>query len=51
MTFEERMNEVRELVLAATDPAPEGPSSPSWDDDMFKNGWPNCWGDFNHIMP
>jgi hypothetical protein len=51
MTFEERMIKVREQVLAASEPATGRPTSPSWDDDMFKNGWPNCWGDFNNIMP
>jgi hypothetical protein len=48
MTFEERLEEVREMLGA--DEAEEGNSSPSWDEDMFKNGWPNCWGDFNNIM-
>jgi hypothetical protein len=49
MTFEQRMEEVREM-LAVDEQKEEAATSPSWDDDMFKNGWPNCWGDFNNIM-
>jgi hypothetical protein len=51
MSFEERMEEVREKLKTIEDSAKEARKvSPSWDDDMFKNGWPNCWGDFNNIM-
>jgi len=51
MSFEERMEEVREKLKNIEDSAKEARKvSPSWDDDMFKNGWPNCWGDFNNIM-
>jgi hypothetical protein len=51
MTFEERMNEVRELLKSKDEPTQPKPiESPSWDEDLFRNGWPNCWGDFNNIM-
>ncbi len=56
MTFEERVNELRERLQQADREAGRGgeeegsASSPTWEDDMFKNGWPNCWGDFNNIM-
>ena len=50
MTFEERMIQVRERVLATRAPEADGPTSPTWDDDMFKNGWSNCWGDFSNMM-
>jgi hypothetical protein len=51
MTFEERVTAIRELAReeSAEEGEPRMPS-PAWDDDMFKNGWPNCWGDFNNIM-
>jgi hypothetical protein len=52
MTFSERMNEVRERMRAQEDGVEQKAThSPSWDEDLFKNGWPNCWGDFNNIMP
>jgi len=52
MTFTERMNEVRERMRAQDEALEQkGTHSPSWDEDLFKNGWPNCWGDFNNIMP
>jgi hypothetical protein len=50
MSFEQRMNEVREM-LRTEDAAPHaGADSPSWDEELFRNGWPNCWGDFNNVM-
>jgi len=51
-TFEERLNEVRQLLESIDEPTKRkaASESPSWDEDMFKNGWPNCWGDFNNIM-
>jgi hypothetical protein len=52
MSFTERMNEVRERMRAQEEGLEQkAMHSPSWDEDLFKNGWPNCWGDFNNIMP
>jgi hypothetical protein len=48
--FEERMEEVRAELASAEPIQDEGSTSPSWVEDMFKNGWPNCWGDFNNVM-
>ena len=51
MSFEERVNAVRESARGQEDTIEETRNaSPSWNDDMFKNGWPNCWGDFNNVM-
>ena len=51
MTFEERINAVRDQAKTEEETHEEKrTASPSWEDDMFKSGWPNCWGDFNNIM-
>jgi hypothetical protein len=50
MSFEDKVNAVRESARGSEEAAEQTRNaSPSWDDDMFKNGWPNCWGDFNNI--
>ena len=49
MSFEERVNAVRELTRDCEEIQETRNTSPSWDSDMFKNGWPNCWGDFSNI--
>jgi hypothetical protein len=53
MSFDERLAVVREELerREALEAAENQEPRNSIEEQLFQNGWPNCWGSFNNIMP
>jgi hypothetical protein len=53
MDFEKRLAAVRDELdrREAAGSREQGHAQNEVEEQLFQNGWPNCWGDFHNIMP
>ena len=49
--FKTRLAAVREELERRNDSGEKLEASGHVEEQLFHNGWPNCWGSFNNIMP
>jgi hypothetical protein len=53
MDFEARLGKLRDELdrREAAGPEEKIDAADLVEEQAFQNGWPNCWGSFNNVMP